>query len=372
MKTKSEKLKRDAVIQRNLIRAILNNLPMITYLNDKNSRYVCGNTKCAEVFNCPEENATEEEVEELYERYATREHLEEDAFIIRTKFPIHYTRRFAYGGGADIWYKVHKSPVFDEHNEIAGIVTTMEDIEAEMNIINQRESYIATLTHDLKIPTLAQIRSLEMLLDGTFGELTPEQKGITQLTLDSCNYMLEMVSTILSTYKYENGEIALEPKNFNIAELTEEVCKEVCHFAADKHVNIIIKPDLRSGIVYADKMQIKRVVTNLLSNSIAYAREDSEVTVEIEQGEDGIVEYLVKNKSSYIQPAVMKDIFNKYVTHKSKYNKVGIGLGLYLSRQIIEKHGGSMIAQSSPGEENIFGFRLVRTSAHKPDCCPAC
>ncbi len=351
------KLRKDIIKKKSKITAILNNLPIMTFLQDSEGRYIRGNRKFAETFKCPEEEAPREAMAHLI-KYHTEESIEEERRVLDTLSSVNYVRKLAILDNPPTWYRINRSPILNENGELFGMVTTMDDIEAEMDIAKQKETYIATLTHDLKVPTLAQIRSLELLLNGSLGELTPEQKEISQLTLDSCNYMLDMISTILSTYRYEDNGIELDHTEFDIVELTTEVCKEVDYFARDKHIVVIIKPHLGSGIIRADKMQIKRVIMNLLSNSIAYAKENSNVLIEIIQNSNGMTEYLIKNTSTYIPPAVMKDLFSKYVTHKSKYNKVGIGLGLYLSRQIIEKHGGSMIAQSNPKDENIFGFKL--------------
>jgi signal transduction histidine kinase len=106
-----------------------------------------------------------------------------------------------------------------------------------------------------------------------------------------------------------------------------------------------------------DKMQIKRVITNILGNSISYAYENTQIIVTIKQDENGIG-FNAKNKSAYINPETMNNLFKKYVSHAAKFNKVGVGLGLYLSKQIIDAHNGSIYAKSYEDNSNIFGFTL--------------
>ncbi|MBP3925105.1 HAMP domain-containing histidine kinase [bacterium] len=237
-------------------------------------------------------------------------------------------------------------------------IQTLIDKELE----KQRETFIATLSHDLKTPTIAQIRSLELLLNGDFGEFSNEQRSMINLTLDSCKYMYEMVSTVLSTYKYENGEIQLDKKNFDIETLCNECYNDAKKLMEEK--NLTVKVDnskLRTNLVKADKIQIKKVITNILANSFSYAYKNSEISIFLENNDEGDFIFKVKNISPYIEAGLMENLFKKYTTHASKFNKVGDGLALYLAKQIVEKHDGKIIAKNYDNEVNILGF-ILKTS----------
>jgi signal transduction histidine kinase len=126
-----------------------------------------------------------------------------------------------------------------------------------------------------------------------------------------------------------------------------------------KEKNVTIHINKRGNIFYTecDKMQIKRVITNILGNAISYAYNDTDIQINIKQKDDSIgVE--TKNKSSYINNETMSNLFKKYVSHAAKFNKVGVGLGLYLSKQIIDAHNGDIYAKSFEDNHNIFGFVL--------------
>ena len=218
------------------------------------------------------------------------------------------------------------------------------------------------MSHDLKTPTIAQIRSLELLLNGDFGEFSNEQRSMINLTLDSCKYMYEMVSTVLSTYKYENGEIQLDKKNFDIETLCNECYNDAKKLMEEK--NLTVKVDnskLRTNLVKADKIQIKKVITNILANSFSYAYKNSEISIFLENNDEGDFIFKVKNISPYIEAGLMENLFKKYTTHASKFNKVGDGLALYLAKQIVEKHDGKIIAKNYDNEVNILGF-ILKTS----------
>ena len=338
---------------------ILDSLQIIIYLKDTRGSYIRGNQEFLKLIGCTENDNLNEKVKSTYTENFLKEANIEDTYIIKEKIPLSYTRRVSLPGKDEQWFNINKAPIFDENGHVTGIVVSCQNINKEKEAIHQKETYVATLTHDLKTPTIAQIRSLELLSQGAFGMLTPKQNEIVVMTLESCKFMLEMISTILFAYKYENDEVKINPEDFSIVNLTMESCKAMEPLAKNKNMQIIIKPDRKNDIIYADPIQIKKVINNLLSNSISYACENSEIEIQIKNLHDN-VEFLVKNESSYIPPSTMKNIFNKYVTHKSKFNKIGVGLGLYSSRKIIENHGGSMIAESMPNNEIVFGFKMKK------------
>lgn len=252
-----------------------------------------------------------------------------------------------------------KDNKYDKYNNFEEVNTYYKQLAFQ-----ERETYIATLNHDLKTPTIAQIRSLELLLNGQFGQLSSTQKEIISLTLDSCNYMYNMIHTLLSTYKFENGDVSLNYSCFDIVRLIEKCINKILPLSEAKSLKIIFNTDVDSKIVFGDKKELSRVVENLLSNGINYAFSSSVIHVSVSQS-DGNFVVKVRNSSPYISPEKLVNIFKKYTTHVDKYNKVGVGLGLYLSKKIIEAHNGTIIAESSPFQINTFGFII-------PGNCASC
>ena len=91
----------------------------------------------------------------------------------------------------------------------------------------QREAFIASLSHDLKNPTIAQIRAIELILKGKFGKVEPEQREIMEMLLDSCKYMNAMLGSVLATYRNEKGTIVLKTEEVSISNLTDECIDEM-------------------------------------------------------------------------------------------------------------------------------------------------
>ena len=199
----------------------------------------------------------------------------------------------------------------------------------EKNLQAQRETFVASLSHDLKNPTLAQIRALELLLKGNFGNIQPKQKEILEMVLDSCKYMNAMLASLLSTYRSEKGAIVLKYENISLMELASECVEEMIYMAKDKDVQIALQNNYASSNICADKIQIKRVIMNLLSNGIKYAFKNSCINITIfnEQNYPG---FQFENNSPFIPEDKQKSLEDKVLTELVRNNKHQKGFRNYL------------------------------------------
>ena len=182
------------------------------------------------------------------------------------------------------------------------------------------------------------------------------------MILDSCRYMNGMLSSLLVTYRNYGKGINLEFEEFSLLELVEECVSEMIYVAKDKGVNIIINTaaniiDNKGVNLCADKVQIKRVVMNLLSNGIKYAYKNTDLQLMV-YIEKGYANFQFENKSPYITEEKQKTIFARYVSYAGMHKELGIGLGLYASKKIIEAHSGNIYVKSFKENRNIFGFSI--------------
>lgn len=220
----------------------------------------------------------------------------------------------------------------------------------------KKDEYVAKIVHDLKTPIYAQISALKSFLNTASEKISQEEQDLIKLTLNSCNYMNKLVEIFNSVNKLNFESIKLNYEKFDIVELTKSLIKELDILTKYYELKILFNSNDKI-IVNADKLQIKRVIENLLSNSINYAFKDSCVEINLYTQKNQLI-FETKNKSPYIEPNILKEIFKKYKTYSNLYNKNGVGLGLYLSKEIINAHLGSMIAKSSTDNINVFGFRI--------------
>lgn len=235
----------------------------------------------------------------------------------------------------------------------------VEDYEA---LQKQRETFVASLSHDLKNPTLAQIRAIELILKGKFGKILPEQREIMEMLLDSCRYMNAMLGNVLATYRTEKGTINLISEKVSIADLAIECTDEMVYLAKDKNIKIQIENSALKEFVWGDTIQLRRVIMNLLSNSIKYAYSNTDLKISV-YNEKNYTCFCFENHSPYLPPNKQEKIFARYISFSNTHN--GIGLGLYASKKIIEAHDGIIFVKSFEDERNMFGFKIPNDESYK-------
>lgn len=232
----------------------------------------------------------------------------------------------------------------------------LKNINYEKEIEKSKESFVATLVHDLKTPTNAQLNALKQLRNGVFGKLNSQQDEMITLTHNSCKYMADLIGTIIETYNYDAGEIHLYKTNFDIITLIDELCYEMQELAKNNQQKINFISSNHDFIINADRLQLKRVLLNLISNAITYGFSNTEIDINLHYNKN-YIEIAVKNISKPIPENELKTIFDKFKkTTFSHYNKTGTGLGLYLSKHVVELHNGKIFAKSFENGTCIFGF----------------
>lgn len=231
-----------------------------------------------------------------------------------------------------------------------------KNIKNRNNAEKFRQSFIATLVHDLKTPTQALFNTLNLLKNENFGPLSNEQREMICLSLESCKYMKELITTIMKTYCLDHRQIKLNIKSFDIKETILQICNETKTLRLERNQTLKINNSITNSNIWADELQIKRVISNLLSNAITYGFKNTEIEINFKV-EKNSFEFYVTNMSNQIPPNELKTIFNKYTKTKySVFNKTSSGLGLYLAKNIIEMHNGKIYAQSNPNGKCTFGF----------------
>ena len=229
-------------------------------------------------------------------------------------------------------------------------------------ITRDEKSLVASVSHDLKTPASAQYNMLNMLLKGQFGELTPSQYEMVKLTCCSTAYMKNLLTTIMTGYELENNTVKLNKAEFNLIELTKNIINENKYLLCEKNLTINIKHKNNEYIIYADKLQIERVIINLLSNAIKYSTENSEILIKIGV-KNQCTSFLIKNQGSQIQNN-NNDLFKKFKKGKTA-DKNSSGLGLYISKRIIEKHNGRIFVIPTTNSEFICSFQLPLNNKQK-------
>lgn len=334
---------------------LLEEIPIGIYIKDTKGNIVFSNNTFKQISGLKNKNKTN--IYNIYPENIIANIQNEDKELIlknkifRNEIQLNFNKEDPH------YYKITKKPIFNKKNKVYGFIILLEKIDTEKEIEATKETFIANLAHDLKSPTFAQINTLSLLSQGTFGKLSSEQKEMIELTKQSCKYLADLISTILDTYRLHNGKISLQLEEINLSDVITFICKDFEKLATEKHQTIqFIKT--QDCFINADKLQIKRVISNILSNAIQYGFAQTNIIVNLEIS-NSIIEFSVTNKSKPISNKELSTIFDEFnKTSMSHFNNASTGLGLHLTKQIIEMHNGKMFACSSEDGTCTFGFKL--------------
>ncbi|WP_341527890.1 HAMP domain-containing sensor histidine kinase [Nostoc sp. UHCC 0302] len=248
----------------------------------------------------------------------------------------------------------------NRRNEEA-IAYTQAQLRSQEQLATMREDFVSTLTHDLKTPLLGAIETLKYFQNGQFGEITSMQAKVLQTMTRSHRSTLQLVQTLLDVYRNDAEGLKLQISPINLVTVAEEVIATLTELAKTRQIYISLhygESDFRSFFwVNGDPLQLERVFTNLLSNGIKHSPRGGKVEVVFEgYSSDQVVKIL--DTGSGITEEELPHLFERFYQGHSDRHVSGSGLGLYLTRQIITAHGGTIWAENRSPRGALFGFRL--------------
>jgi signal transduction histidine kinase len=226
--------------------------------------------------------------------------------------------------------------------------------------MQQREDFIATLTHDLKTPIVGANMVLTALLDGTVGELQPAQAEIIGKLRTSNQALLKMIQNLLEVYKYESGTESLRFDGANLADIVKFCADDVRPLTDSKRIVLDIfcsKPEL---LLICDEYAIKRVLINLLSNAVKFTPEGGHISVRAFE-DSNLARVMVQDTGRGINADDRQKLFQRFWQGEpGRRYSAGTGLGLYFCYNVVKAHGGKIVCDSEPGQGTTFTIDLPK------------
>ncbi|MEM1369945.1 MAG: hybrid sensor histidine kinase/response regulator [Cyanobacteria bacterium P01_H01_bin.15] len=228
----------------------------------------------------------------------------------------------------------------------------------------QREELVSLLAHDLRTPLIAADQMLSLLAQESLGPLTPDQGEALLTLLDSQRSLLAMTNNLLEVYRYEVDRKTLYFAPVDLQRLSEQVVAELTPLAHSKNLTLTRLPvtDLRLT-VFGDRLELRRVLTNLVGNALKFTQAGS-IIVTLQRQPNRKIRLEVADTGPGISPQDMAYLFERF--HQGRHQRPGSGLGLYLSRQIINSHQGNIGVESQLGQGSLFWIELPPVEAVSP------
>lgn len=348
----------DILSAKKFLEAIVNSInePIIGLNTEREILFI--NNEALNVLNLKRENVIRQSAEELsLKNDLLRRLIRELVSPGDKKEPLKI-----YADNKESYFKVAYIPINnsnadkDEPHKL-GDVILLKNITEFKELDSAKTTFISTISHELKTPISAIMMSLQLLEDKRVGTLNEEQEQLSKSIKDSSQRLLEITGELLNMTQVEAGKLQMMPKITKPIELIEYAIK-ANQVQADKfNIQIEVEyPEEKIGKLFVDSEKIAWVLTNLLSNAIRYSRENGRVVIGAQQEGDQI-ELYVQDFGKGIDPRYHQSIFDRYF--RVPGTKVqGSGLGLSISKDFVEAHGGTLTVESELGKGSRFVIRL--------------
>ncbi|BAZ14797.1 response regulator receiver sensor signal transduction histidine kinase [Calothrix sp. NIES-4071] len=252
---------------------------------------------------------------------------------------------------------------------VRSLLRLKHSLDAQRAMARAREDFVSRLTHDLRTPLVAADRMLNLFLQDIFCPTSDEMKQAVSAMLRSNHNLLEMVNTLLEVSRFEAGQKTMRFESYNLLEIVQEVVQELNTLAQEKNLTIKIdtgtEPEYNNTLnVIGDRLELRRVVGNLIGNAIKFTDVGS-IDVHLYKSTsknpspDTTSEWVVLEVSDTGYGIAEEDqpyLFERF--RQGKHKRAGSGLGLHLSRRIIETHGGKIEVASELGKGSTFSVYL--------------
>lgn len=262
--------------------------------------------------------------------------------------------------GKKIFLQVNSTPIVNSRKKVIAAATIVNDITRRKQLERQKDDFLGIASHELKTPVTsikayAQVLKMQFQKRGEKDAVEKLQKLDTQI-----NKLTSLISDLLDVTKMQSGRLEYHPSPFDFNELVEEVVEEL-KFSLSQH-SIITKLG-KEVYLTADRERVGQVLVNLITNAIKYSPKAKKIIISTISRRDSIM-LSVKDFGVGIPKEKQKKVFKQFfrVSGAKQNTFPGLGLGLYISSEIIKRQGGKIWVESSEGKGSVFSFSLPKNA----------
>ncbi len=255
----------------------------------------------------------------------------------------------------------------EKREELEQVNVRLQDNNRELNEANaklrelaeMKEEFLALTTHDLRSPLTVISGVINFFTSGRLGELSPEQKNMVSMMERNTQSLIELVNDLLDASKLESGTMRLDTAAIDLHGVVNELRETMEPLAREKGLSLEESLPHDLPPIEADRAKLRRILVNLLSNAVKFTNRGGLVEVKAEQ-RDGQMFISVSDTGVGIAPEDVARLFDKYEQARSRATRgeKGTGLGLYITRQLVELHGSKISVVSELGRGSTFSFSL--------------
>ncbi len=259
------------------------------------------------------------------------------------------------------WHIGRAMPVRDDDGNIVKWFGTCTDVHNQKTLLEERVAFAAAITHDLKSPLVGSNLILEVLASQKIGDMSDRQQELISQILASNKKILALLQSLLDFYRDDQSLNSLSIEIVDLTTLVVDCVSEMQVQAESRNIKLLLQSNLNNSSICIDALAIRRVLQNLLDNAIKFTSDGEEIRINLECRNDNF-ELVVEDFGAGIEPEVLSHVFQPFIQGATgRRYTLGSGLGLYLCRQIVEAHQGTISCESELGKGAKFTVLLPCT-----------
>ncbi|HEX7049496.1 MAG TPA: ATP-binding protein [Longimicrobiales bacterium] len=264
------------------------------------------------------------------------------------------------GDGSRVRVSVSGSAIRDGTGRVTFAIIVFRDVTALRELEELKDQFIALISHDLRSPLNAILGFAQLLRGSLLKERGKPEFRHASAIMRAAEQMAAMIQDLLESTRLESGQIEMHKRPCNLG---DQVMETVRHLNAEDQARVRIDAPPHLPRVAADPHRLGRAITNLITNALKYSPPETPVRVRITPRPDEVV-VSVTDRGGGIPPEDLPYLFERFYRAKKHSKTEGLGLGLYITRLIIEAHGGRIWVESEPGTGSTFSFALPTERAN--------
>lgn len=332
--------------ERDKIQSIITNLTDGLIVIDKNKKIILINPVAEKLF--PNERLSQEPLPKILDQNIDEENMSDIKFPLISEIAID-----------EKVIRIICAPLFDPKDGHTGYIKILHDITRDKEIDKIKSDFIRTAAHKLRTPLSAVKWILQMLIDGDFGKMTPNQKEFLEKGYQSNERMIRVVNDLLNASEIEEGKFGFRFEKMRIIDMIKEVIQKLESLAKEKGQRLNFEYDERSYEINCDSYKLKMAITALILNSIQYTPNEGRINIKLENLKREI-KFIITDTGFGIPRAQQNKIFTKFMRGDNIIEKEteGNGLGLFIAKNIISGHCGSIGFESAEDRGTTFYFTI--------------
>ncbi len=356
------------------LQSIFDNTPLIIFIKDLEGRYLLANKSFRDAFNFTRDQIIGKTDFDLVEENEAERYKEIDEYVIEKQKNVEIEETLQQGDETKNLLIV-KFPLFDKNNKIYGIGGIASDITERylygMHLIEAKskaemaeqlqEQFLANMSHDIRTPMNGIIGMTNILLSTSMSD---EQQDFLQVIKKSSDSLMVLINDILDLSKIKAGKLRIEKIDFRLRETLEQTIGTFRTLINDKGLKLRVSVDLNTpDSLIGDPHRLNQILNNLLSNAIKFTA-TGEINVEVkslnQQNNEVELSFCIADTGIGIAPEKLQSIFESFSQAETGTSRKfgGSGLGLSISKKLVELQNGAIEACSCPGEGTTFSFTI--------------